>query len=430
MNPQNRGFAVGGLPFHQRKRNLVWVRGLDQCHRGHALAIIPLGHEGDIDFSSSFHALPSDTAIRSQVHFLSNNPVRVDPFLFRLPDTSFDTVALKPLFVCYEKILGACLVKEYVSEDSVVVSGIKRLNLSLYKDNNQNAQLSDIKVLEKAVCWVYDERSQTRSLLLMDRISLDITENGSFVPELYRHLGQALRQAKDRYEFVIKDRKEAHAKELSQLQKDIKVATDSYSAATNDLVCGLFRDALSSIFFVTLMLFPRLIGSKDILQGGLGIWLFYSLAVYLLVSVFIRIYIGLNSLKLSLRDIYYWQDTTRNHMSKSEFRKHVCSRTKPYQEHYCYNAMWIVSIYIVLAVLLFLAPEALKDNIGLETLDAAYPSVSNIDRMVPIKIPNANIGEGASQSVSPIDAGKESEENKLKKSVGSSAIKERDAGPP
>jgi len=92
--------------------------------------------------------------------------------------------------------------------------------------------------------------------------------------------------------------------------------------------------------------------------------------------------------------------------------------------------MWIVSIYIVLAVLLFLAPEALKDNIGLETLDAAYPSVSNIDRMVPIKIPNANIGEGASQSVSPIDAGKESEENKLKKSDGSSAIKERDAGPP
>ena len=160
----------GNHPFHQRKRNLVWVRGLDQCHRGHALAIIPLGHEGDIDFSSSFHALPSDTAIRSQVHFLSNNPVRVDPVLFSLPDGSFDNIVLKPLFVCYEKILGACLVKEYVSEDSVVVSGIKRLNLSLYKDNNQNAQLSDIKVLEKAVCWVYDERSQTRSGTVMSEL--------------------------------------------------------------------------------------------------------------------------------------------------------------------------------------------------------------------------------------------------------------------
>jgi len=418
----------GAHPFHQRTSNVIWVHGLSQPHRGHKLAIIPLDYEGTIDFSSASCALPSDAEIRSQVHFLSNNPVRVDPFLFRLPDTSFDTVALKPLFVCYEKILGACLVKEYVSEDSVVVSGIKRLNLSLYRYNNQSTQLENIRALEEAVCWIYAERFQTRSLLLMDRISLDITENGNFIPEIYSHLEQALKQAKDRYEFVIKDRKEAHAKELSQLQKDIKVATDSHSAATNDLICGLFRDVLSSIFFVTLMLFPRLIGNKDILQGGLGAWLFYVLAMYLLVSVGIRIYAGWHSLKLSLRDIDYWQNTTRNHMSEAEFRKHVASRTKPYKRYYYYNALWIIIVYIILAVLVFRAPELLQDNKGLEVIVSGNSTSRDVSPQVSIEIPKTIVVEDQPQPITPANISKDSAQHISKKSDSSPVLKGGEAG--
>lgn len=144
----------------------------------------------------------------------------------------------------------------------------------------------------------------------MDRVSLDLIDNTSLIPSIYAHLANALEQAKDKYEFVIKDRKEAHAKELSDFQKDIKSATDGYSKSTNDLVSGLFKDALSAIFFLAIMLFSRLIGKEELLDSENVHWLFQTIAGYLIASPLIRIYFERQSLILALSDLSHWKNTT------------------------------------------------------------------------------------------------------------------------
>lgn len=347
-------------PFYRNPNNLIWVQSLDQPYIGANLSIVPLGHSIENFFSNRSNDLPSDEDIRSQVHFVSKDPVMVEPSRFKLPNEALQENSLKPFFRYYEMLLGACLVKEFFSLERVVVSGIKRLTLALSPDPEKDLSTEEIEVLEEAVRWVYAERSETRLLLLIDRVSLDLPENGSLIPSIYSHLTQALEQAQSRYEFVIKDRKEAHAKELSELQKDVKSATNSYSSATNDLVGGLLRDALSSIFILTIMLFSRLIGKENIFDKEQISWLFYGLAIYLILSVTTRIIVGKKSLKLSLDDISYWQNTTRNHMSDTEFKRHIDSRTEPYKKHYSRSTFGILIIYAILAILVSLAPSFLS----------------------------------------------------------------------
>jgi uncharacterized protein YjgD (DUF1641 family) len=354
-------------PFYKNQKNLIWVHSLEQPYIGSNLSIIPLNFSKDRFFSSYSDDLPCDQEIRSQVHFVSKDSVMVEPVRFKLPNEALQVDTLKPFFRFYEMLLGACLVKEYYSLDRVVVSGIKRLTLSLSPDLERNLSIENIGKLEEAVRWVYGERTETRLLLLMDRVSLDLPESGSLIPGIYSHLTQALEQAQNRYEFVIKDRKEAHAKELAELQKDVKSATNSFSSATNDLVSGLLKDALSSIFILTIMLFSRLIGKDDIFEQNQVSWLFYGLAAYLMISVITRIFVSKKGLKLSLEDLNYWQDTTRNHMSENEFKSHVDSRTKPYQSHYCQSALGIFSIYVVLALFVCWLPSLISKQKAVES---------------------------------------------------------------
>ncbi|WP_261927126.1 hypothetical protein, partial [Vibrio aestuarianus] len=103
------------------------------------------------------------------------------------------------------------------------------------------------------------------------------------------------------------------------------------SKSTNDLVSGLFKDALSAIFFLAIMLFSRLIGKEDLLDSENVHWLFKILSTYLLFSPLIRIYFERQTLNLALGDVEHWKDTTRNHISHKEVKDLIDSRTKPYK---------------------------------------------------------------------------------------------------
>lgn len=345
-------------PFNIHDRTVLWVRGVNSAQIGSKLSVVPLDDYDDYFFDTASLDLPIDEDIRSQVHVVSNSMVVINLEGFRLPDESINVEYLKPIFRQYEELLASCLVKEFYSEDRVVVSGLKRIQLSI-GDGHRDVDIEDIEQLESAVRWVYQERTETRLLLLMDRLSLDLPERCNMLPNIYIHLVQALEQARSRYDFVIMDRKEAHAKELSDLQKDIKTATDNYSKTANELVSGLLKDALSSIFVLAIGLFSRLIGRDGVFESFSVKWLFYGLGLYLIMSASVRIYIGLKGLNLSLEDLKYWKDALRNHMSESEFSKIVYERTKEYKKLYNRSAFGVGVIYIVLSVAMFCVPTVL-----------------------------------------------------------------------
>lgn len=344
-------------PFNRSDKTVLWLNGIDQVYVGECLSVVPPHNRPDVLFSDGSYDLPSDENIRAQVHVLSDYSVRIEPVHFRLPNEAAEEKHLKSLFGLYQQVLASCLVKEFYSQDRVVISGIKRITTNLVSPDVE-IKLDKILLLEESVRWVYAERVETRLLLLMDRLSLDLPDENYLLPSLFSHLHSALEQAQWRYEFVIKDRKEAHAKELADLQKDVKAASDGYSSSANELVSGLLKDVLSSIFILSIGLLSRLAGKDEFLQSDLFGLLSKGLAVYLVAGVIIRVAIGHQGLSLALNDLMYWKNVTRNHMSEKEFKGHVQGRTQPYKRLYCWSVLGVVVIHLILALFVLSMPSA------------------------------------------------------------------------
>lgn len=346
---------------------VIWLGFGELNVNGDRLSVISIPHKNSSIFSTPDGTnIPSSDKIKAQTHFIGQVGTVCEPLNYRLPRVGKICPLTQPFYNVYEKLLAVSLAKEFLGSNSIVVSGIKRLNLKLTTDNHC-CDTSQLDLLETVVSWVYEERTQVRLLLIMDRISLDLVEDCSFIPSIYIYLSKSLVQAKDKYEFVIKDRKEAHAKEISDFQKDIKSATDGYSKSTNDLVSGLFKDALSAIFFLAIMIFSRLIGKEELLSSENIHWLFKILSIYLLLSPLIRIYFERQSLTLALSDLEHWKDTTRNHISHREVKEIIDTRTTPYKCLYKKAMLLVFIASIVLSIFSWNIPRIMinpNPNIG------------------------------------------------------------------
>ncbi|MCC4275873.1 hypothetical protein [Marinomonas communis] len=341
---------------------VIWLGFGNIQVQGKRLSIISMDRQPLSIFKNNDNiTIPSSADIKAQTHFVGQTETICEPLNYRLPSHVKACALTQPFYNAYEKLLCVALSKEFLGSDDIVISGIKRLNMRLV-DNNHSCDLSRIKTLESVVSWVYQERTQVRLLLVMDRVSLDLVDNTFLIPSIHTHLANALEQAKDKYEFVIKDRKEAHAKELSEFQKDIKSATDSYSKSSNDLVSGLFKDALSAIFFLAIMLFSRLIGKEELLDSKNVHWLFKILACYLVVSPLIRIYFERQSLILALSDLSHWKDTTRNHISHKDINELINSRTSPYKCLYRKAMLLVIFSSIILSIFAWNVPSILNHD--------------------------------------------------------------------
>lgn len=361
-------------PFYKSEKSVIWIDGLEEQARSSHLIITGTQLNLTSTFENIKSTLPNDESIRKQVHFISSESINIEPVRFSLPLKFITTSFAKFAFINYQKVLIACLVKEFFNEDKVVISGVKRIESKLMENETYLASREEISLLEECVTWAYSSNTTAKLVLLMDRISLDISESG-IIPSIFIHLKSAFSQASYKYEFVVKDRKEAHAKELIDLQKDIRSATESYSKSATELVSGLLKDALSAIFVIAISLFSRFIG-KSITDSDIQLnVLFYGLAIYLIISVGVRVYLSSVSLSMSLKDLEYWKDTARNHMSSEEFKSHILARTSGYKTLFKYSCIAVVVIYLLLALFVYFIP----------TMSAFAPTESDNEKSLSAK---------------------------------------------
>ncbi len=347
-------------PLYQNEKTIVWLGFSELSIYSDKLIIKDVITGVDCDFvSSDSIKLPSNEQVKSQVHFIGQDQYKCDLSRYRLPESCIVNELTTPIFEGYEKLLATCLVKEFISEEKVIISGIKKLSLEL-ASNDSTFDKANISILEKAVSWVYEERTEVRILLLTDRVSLDIPDGSALLPSIYTHLERAIEQAKDKYEFVIKDRKEAHAKELADLYKDIKTTTDAYSKSAGELVSGLLKDALSAIFVLSIMLFSRLIGKEELLNGDNIHWLFKFLAIYLIVAPIVRIGFEWFSLGLNKKDLLAWKDTTRNHLSHRELKDIINSRVVKHRRFYIKGASTVIILSLMLSIFAWNLPNIMS----------------------------------------------------------------------
>ncbi|WP_350447573.1 hypothetical protein ABS648_03035 [Pseudomonas solani] len=297
----------------------IRVNGLIAAFGGPLLWVLPTtGQAPDIPTNK----LPDQSEVHGLIHTNAVRPLRVCPSAYALTWGDIDSPTAKPLVRLSACVLSACLVQELKHTDDgydATLRGTKRLLLPLY-DSRQEVSAEALSQLAEAVCWVYEERPETRLRLVMDRLSIDIEHGQTLLAGTEKYLAVALQQARDSYTFVILDRKDAYHKEVRELMKDMKSQADLYASKVRDLVSSLTRDILGVLVFIGF----SFIGKFDqknlhaLLTSNELSLLVKFLAGYLLLSCALQFISHLRDASLAYEESRTWLDLLQHYSSRND----------------------------------------------------------------------------------------------------------------
>lgn len=297
----------------------IRVNGLAAAFGGPLLWVLPPTEQAS---GVPANKLPDQSDVHGLIHTNAVKPLRVCPSAYALTWGNIESVAAKPLVRLSACVLAACLVQELKHTGDgydAILRGTKRLLLPLY-DDGQEASADTLSLLTEAVCWVYEERPETRLRLVMDRLSIDIEQDQTLLAGAEKYLAVALQQARDSYTFVILDRKDAYHKEVRELMKDMKSQADLYATKVRDLVSSLTRDILSVLVFIGF----SFIGKFDqrnihtLLESTELSLLVKFLAGYLVLSCVLQFSSHLRDASLAYQESRTWLDVLQHYSSRSD----------------------------------------------------------------------------------------------------------------
>ncbi len=343
--------------FHTGKPLKIYVNGISQAFGGPRLAICPTSKVSELpkEWLAPVN-LPSDSTLRTHIYVAASYGARLDPTPFLLNWGDLEAKDAIPFRQHCATSLAACLIQDFFDINRVIINGTKRLELPLIKEDDPPPSAKQLRELHEAVGWAYGENPETRVLLMADRLSLDIPHGLSYSYGINNRIKEALEHAKNKYKFVILERMDAHAKELSALQQDIRNHTDSYSNKIRGLLSNLLRDVLGALMLLGIGLFTKILNtvqtnnSADATQTIENILLYKILAIYFLASVVLQYWIHLKDLSLSKKEIYYWTNITRNHISDKEVKTIINNAIDDRKNSFYIQGGAILIIYISLAL--------------------------------------------------------------------------------
>lgn len=321
------------LPLDLTLNTTFIVNGIKNGFGGSVLWFLPLtdlDHEDLVGFRTK---LPDVSDIHGLVHIISNQQTCVAPRSFEILWGQQDPKLESIINNIQMKIFSACLVQDLrSSRDGYIVTlkGTKRLTLPLH-DETLNVSSCTVSNLKKVVEWVYAERAETRLKLVMDRLSIEISENTSFASGLILHGDAALQQAKDSYAYVILERKDAYHKELRELMKDMKSQSEIYATKVRDLVGNLTRDILGILVFIGFSFIGKFDSNKisSLLGSDELALLTKFLSIYLIFSCVVQLVVHGRDSSLTYKESQKWLKVLQNYTSLEDSQDRF---TKPLQE--------------------------------------------------------------------------------------------------
>ncbi|ALC15614.1 hypothetical protein DSOUD_0827 [Desulfuromonas soudanensis] len=337
--------------FHAGRPVKIFVNGLAKAFGGPRIAVCPLT---PIALPASWlgpFKLPPDTELRTHIHVATSFNMRLEPASFLLNWGNVDDQDAEPFRNLCAKSLSACLVQEFFDVDHVTLNGTKRRSLPLVATGDVAPTGNQLESLYSAIEWGFSENADTRILLIVDRLSLDIPEGASFVEGIKNRIDEALEHAKNKYRFVILKRKEEHSKELANIQKELRTQSDLFAQKVRSLLNGLLRDFLAALLLVSIGLFARFIKDINVLQSLEAGLLFRALGVYFLVSVSLQALVHWRDLRISEKEMIFWtSDLTRSYMTPDELKKLTEESIKE-RKTSCYRqAALIIFLYVAIGL--------------------------------------------------------------------------------
>ena len=292
---------------------------------------------------------PSENSIKRQVHVLADEGIALDPAPFILSWGSIDSATATRFRQLSGEVLAACLAQEFYCRSRVVIKGARHLELPLSHEFDTVPTANELSSIGKAVDWIYEERSEVRAGLIADRLTLDLVSDQSLLDGAVNYIDDSLKQSIEQYKFVISERKDAYAKELRDLLKDVQQQASLFSHKIRLILNGLLRDVLAALLLISLGLFSRIGRTEQVLASKEADLMLKALAVYLIISLILQLFVHLRDLYLSREELKYWTGATRSHLGMEDIEKHLMVPIKTRRSSFNMIVIILSIVYLITA---------------------------------------------------------------------------------
>lgn len=305
----------------------IWIADLQKEFGGDRFSFLPYCYKGAVK-DKDLSLLPEAEKIHDLVHAVGL-PSEISPKYWFI-NWGNAPKEFRDIFDKYScLILACCLANEvWVKNDSIQVKvrGSKTQKISLWHSSSEFSWSTLVHQLKDAAAWVYEDKSEIRQKLILERISIDI-KDGCWLYNLQKLLKPALLQAKDNYYFVLAERKDAYYKEMRDVLKDMKAQADLYATKIRDLVGSLSRDFLAIVIFIGLSFVSKFDVSKiNSLLSSVELSVFSKiLAGYLIMSCLFQNINHFVDAQLSYSESKKWLHILKNYVDDATAEKRFFS---------------------------------------------------------------------------------------------------------
>lgn len=362
--------AVGlKAPFYSSKFSSgkpfkIIINGLSESFGGPRLAVVPVLGLPDSGFWLKGSELPDTSSLRKDISIVSEQQVYLSPQSFELSWGAVDASLAYYFKVAYLQQLLACFSQHFFSIEKIQLKGVKHLECSIASEDGFSISFKELNDIRDAVVWCFkDNDSNTRVQLIVDRISLELSDSSNFLSISGKKLPVAFEQAKSKYKYVVSKRNEDYRKELRELYADVKQLVGSYVEKTSTLIDGLMKDVLSIAFLFTVGTFAKAFVQSDVLFTEQASYFFKAAGLYLFFAYFIRRIHCQFVLSDNKKNLSGWVTEQYTHIPVDELNKKVEKLLKSPRRSFEIMAGIIASLYIVLIVIAFNMTKVL-DFIG------------------------------------------------------------------
>lgn len=310
----------------------IWISDLKEAFGGDSFAFLPTSFDDEVN-EENFACLPASEKIHDLVHTVGL-PSEISPKYWFI-SWGVAPKKFKNIFDKYACLIFACCLANevWVKNDSIQIKirGSKAQKISLWHSSSEFSWSALVQQLKDAVTWVYEDKSEIRLKLILERISIDI-KDGCWLYNLQKLLKPALLQAKDNYYFVLAERKDAYYKEMRDVLKDMKAQSDLYATKIRDLVGALSRDFLAIVIFIGLSFVSKFdVDKLNSLLTSVELSVFSKiLAAYLILSCLFQNINHYVDAQLSFSESKKWLYILKNYVddatAEERFFAPICAR--------------------------------------------------------------------------------------------------------
>ena len=300
------------------------------------------------DFAED-NVIPSFSKINSVIHIVARENFIVEPSKLYITEGDCTDMTY-PFFRMAVQSLAVCIVSELLNNETVVLRGIRKIEMFLYK-NTTKLDTNILEDLKNTVMWIYEDKTDLKLKLYLDRFTLDVDLSKDYTSELILLNRTSIEQAKERFSFITFERKDQYQKELRDLLKDIKGVSDLYSAKVRGLLSSLLRDVLAGLLLIGITILSKIDDVNSVTSSSIINLVFKAFAVYFVLSIVYQTIFDVLDINNTKSEFIFWKQTSREYIGQDEFKKLMEGTIRKREIFtFCFYGVLIITYLVVACV--------------------------------------------------------------------------------